>query len=602
VASPVGQAERARRFAAVAAAVLLVAGCGSSSPSQSSSAPGGSGVPGATAPSTAEAPSSAQPAQADALPTLVPPPIDVSGAPKRLHLGAAGGVSAWLGPAGGTVSTAASDGTTYQLDVPADALSDATPITMTPVDSIDDLGLSGGQAGSVYLGPVGLKLAVPAILTIVPSKAAPTGQRLVGFDIPDDGATTGIVPAIPDGTGIKVLVFHFSAPGAGFGTSQDVQLLAPATAASGSMSAALAYLLAEDAPWSAATSSLAAAGILTAWSNLMQPELSAVASDAKLLQVLADWRQFVLLMNLATHGGDIPAAIADGANLAAGAPAYQVNVFAAGQSLILARINDAIAGNLQLCATRNLNALANVAYWASVGAMDDPLEPAWSGRPGACAHIVAGSFNPASNLKAGGTDSLQIGFVIEFADTTKVPGDFQLSLQGGGFTFASTGTSMATAAQPVTSTVATVEVQATANPQYTLVATACWFLAGVARNLCSDNVSQSWGGGTVQPPASAQSSSGAPEAFYIDGGPGTSTAETCWSWVVFARYPNGQQYTGPVTWSTSGVAVRGVYPYAPGAVQVNTGPDPGTLTITGLVNGVTASVDVQVVKSATHTC
>ena len=590
---------RTIRSAGIVVACLALYACSGAQPSPS--------TPGATpgAAQTGEAPVSSEvPPLVEALPTPAPPPIDVSSAPKRVHLGTAGAASAWLGPAGGTISTSAADGTTYQLDVPPSALSDATPVTMAPLDSVDALGLSGGQARSVYLGPTGLMLAVPAVLTITSGKAAPSGLRLVGFDVADDGTTTDVIPAVADGSAIKVLVFHFSAPGAGFGTSQDVQQLAPSTSASGSMSAALAYLLAEDVPWSPATSSLASAGILTAWSNLMEPELSAVASDTRLLRVLADWRQFVLLMNLATHLGDITAAIADGARLSAQAPAYQQNIFATGRSLVLKRIDEAIAGNLQFCVTRNLNALANMAYWAGVGATYDPLgEPSWSGRPGACAHIVVGTFNPAANLQAGGSDSFQIGFVIQFSDTTKVPGAFMLTLQGGGFTFATTGTPMATAAQPAASTVVTAGVHATAAAPYGLVAKACWYLAGVARNLCSDTVSQSWGAGSSGPPASAPTGSGAAVSIFLDAGPGQPpTAETCWATIVLARYPNGQQFTGPVTWSTSGVAIRTLTPYAPGSVQVNTGPAPGTLTVKGVANGFTAKIDIMVVKSATHTC
>ena len=55
-----------------------------------------------------------------------------------------GGVSEEFGADGGTLTTTGLDGTVFTLEVPAGALTGAQLISMTPVESIDNLPIAGG--------------------------------------------------------------------------------------------------------------------------------------------------------------------------------------------------------------------------------------------------------------------------------------------------------------------------------------------------------------------------------------------------------------------------------------------------------------------------
>ena len=581
--------------ARLAIASALLAGCSAGpvpSPSSAPSAHASPSEPGAS-------PTIVLPEIPAALPTRAAPPIETSAVPGRIHLDGAGSTSAWIGPGGGRLAATASDGTAYSLDIPADAVLEATPIAMIPIRSVDGLELSGGLVGAVYLEPAGLQLAEPATLEIRSSKALPPGMRLAGVDAEDDG-TTDLTPALAVDGAFRMPVFHFSAPGAGFGTTVDLQRIAP-PAAGGRLSTALSALLAEDVPWSATTSVEAYAGIVSVWGNAIEPELSSVADDQALLGALADWRQFVFILNLYAHHGDVVAALADGSLTIVG-PFPTVTdptiLFLRGQTLVGQAIAAALAGNLARCnQSHALAALANIPFWADLGARYDPSSRDWPALSGGCATIIIRLFNPASNLRAGGSDAFQIALGLQFSDGTQVPGDFQLTLHGGGFVFASTGGAEATAGE-VASTTLTFGVAAQQGPPYALTASACWSLDALARKLCSGPIQRSFGSAAT--PTQAPTGTSNPGTFRLLAGQ-TNSVNTCGlTQILFDR-----ALPGPISWNVTGPYLR-LYPeaqataeaLAPHYIYIGTSAVAGTLVVTATApDGSSATVNVTVVKT-----
>lgn len=477
------------------AACLLVAACGT----------GASGP--ATAPaastSTAPTPLSASPAS---LPTPSPAPIDLSKVPGRVHIDAATSTAAWVGPAGGTLTTNRPDGTAYRLVIPPLALRDPTPIQMTPIASIDELGLSDGLAGGVYLGPVGLQLDEPATLTITAAKTPPSGARLIGFDVGDDGQTA-LVPAIGgSGDEVSVLVFHFSSPGAGYGTSEDLQRFGPSPAnplsADMRITHGISELLAEDTPWSPGTMTDAFAFIQLVWGTTLQDELTNVQGDQDLLAALADWRQFVFLLNLYAHRGDAAAALADGLDVPGPFPPLTDPslFFHAGQALVGRRIADAIQGNTALCTgSHDLGALANIWFWAAIGDRYAPMPGGtWLDEAKACADLDTPVANLPTTMGAGETGTVTLQFAMAFGDGTKTNVDVQADLQGTGVSIGSTGGATATAGV-VAGTTLTEAVLAQSVPPFGLMIHACWSLGGLVRALCHD-FHEPFGAGAAPPP------------------------------------------------------------------------------------------------------
>lgn len=514
-----------RRIVALLALGLVVAACGQVAPSPS----------------------------AGLLPTLSPPPIDLADVPSRVHVDAEEAAAAWIGPAGGTLSTSAADGTAYELDVPEYAVLTPTPITMTPITSIDELGLSGGLAGAVFLQPSGLELAVPATLRITTGRALPAGTSLVGFDVPDGGAPTELVPAVGSGSEVSVLVFHFSAPGAAYGTSQDlmgVSLAAIPTRLAG----LLTRLLADPVPWDLNTRNTNGLLIDLIWagSPLQTPPgglreaLVNASSDADLLKAVKDWRTFIFVLNLLARRGDVAAAMADGDQYPGGVRPFHTVAYLDGQSLLGRQFSRAIDGNEALCnASHDLVALANMWFWAGIGERYAPNEEDWPKEARGCADIAVGVANLATNLRAGGSDSLSVTFVWAFTDGTRVPADFEVTLSGGGFTFASNGGAEVTYGEAAGTTV-TQSVVATQAPPYALEARACWHLGGLPRNVCGTNFSLPFGTGATPPPPT--------------GPPGTAgsaeiAAEIAGTYAVRLFCANSEYGAGQATVTASGPVV-----------------------------------------------
>jgi hypothetical protein len=148
-------------------------------------------------------------------------PLDVSPSPDGSP------VSEYVPVSGGELTATDSNGTTYTLTIPSDALFSGTTISMTPISSLG--GMPGGLVGAVQLEPEGLVLNETATLEIEPLDPAPAPGRLAPFTAEGDGADFHLLPD-PDG-GLTVPVLHFSIPGVadmGSAETQQVQGQMPA--------------------------------------------------------------------------------------------------------------------------------------------------------------------------------------------------------------------------------------------------------------------------------------------------------------------------------------------------------------------------------------
>jgi len=117
---------------------------------------------------------------------------------------------------GGSITVTASDGSTYTLTIPANALEEETRITLIPVAQLSDLPF--GETGTANLGvqmePSGLRFLNPATLAIAPSTTAeiPLERQLF---VQWDGSGANLAFAAPDPKSrpIRLSVPHFSGMG-----------------------------------------------------------------------------------------------------------------------------------------------------------------------------------------------------------------------------------------------------------------------------------------------------------------------------------------------------------------------------------------------------
>ncbi len=186
---------------------------------------GGGGSSPATAEPTTPTPVTPTTPTTPVASTALTPAQLLSASPNPIHLAltadaATTARSATISSAtGGTLTATGSDGTTYQLSVPAGALPQDTLITMTPVAGISNLPLSGGLGGAVKFEPEGLTFIKDAILTIGPSKAIPASSQIT-FGFSGSGEDMVIGSAM-SGNDIRMVIRHFSGAGVGNGTSAD---------------------------------------------------------------------------------------------------------------------------------------------------------------------------------------------------------------------------------------------------------------------------------------------------------------------------------------------------------------------------------------------
>lgn len=119
---------------------------------------------------------------------------------------------------GGSVSLKTSDGSTFKLEVPANAVASDTTVTMTAVKTLDGAPLDNNSPTAVQLEPSGLFFKEMATLTIVPSKEVPIKQQ-IAFGYEGEGTDYRLALVDPKSKDIKIKLMRFS--GAGVGSGSD---------------------------------------------------------------------------------------------------------------------------------------------------------------------------------------------------------------------------------------------------------------------------------------------------------------------------------------------------------------------------------------------
>lgn len=273
-------------------------------------------------------------------------------APATTVLTTAAATSASIGPTGGSLTTAAG-GITYRLDVPAGALPTTVLIRMTPIATIGNLPLTGGLVAAVDLQPSGLKFAKAAILRIGVSAPPRNGLTLAGFSMNDNGTKTTREFAAARATEVLVPVPHFTAAGAAFGTTQDVESMSPPLTRN-AIAETFAQRFASVASGGSSSGGPAMLLALIGWfDNGVLPQLQAATTDDALVAALTEYD----IWANQTFGifGTIP--------LSSNDPALQSRRLQYSTALG-PKLEDAIRQNNQVCrAQQSLTAMQNVLFW-----------------------------------------------------------------------------------------------------------------------------------------------------------------------------------------------------------------------------------------------
>ena len=140
--------------------------------------------------------------------TAAPSPWQV-----RPRLDLARSATLYLPTRGGTLVLTNAAGTVFELVLPANAMPDDTPVTMTVVEAVDGLPPGFQFVGGVELEPDGARLEVPAQLTQRLAGGLP--DDLVGLAWVGDGEDFHLRDVIPDGNTLRFDLLHFSGASAG---------------------------------------------------------------------------------------------------------------------------------------------------------------------------------------------------------------------------------------------------------------------------------------------------------------------------------------------------------------------------------------------------
>lgn len=145
--------------------------------------------------------------------TILAPPMEVF-----LDTGAARTMVVPRG--GGTVNAVGSNGISYALTIPPEALDEDVEITLTPIASIANFHLPGGTLAAAQLQPEGLRFRQVATLSLtLPGPPAPelVGRGLQGFVMKSNGGGFEPLPFIRSDSTFTLPVMHFSDVGVGAG-------------------------------------------------------------------------------------------------------------------------------------------------------------------------------------------------------------------------------------------------------------------------------------------------------------------------------------------------------------------------------------------------
>jgi hypothetical protein len=139
----------------------------------------------------------------------------------NISLDSAKAVSRDITEEGGTLSATGTDGSTFDLTLPAKAVDGVEKITMTPLAAMHGLSLTGGMQAAVQMEPDGLQLNKAATLTIAPAKPVSANRR-IGFEYRGHGEEAFLYP-MQRAHVITFKLYHFTGVGIGDGTEQDVR-------------------------------------------------------------------------------------------------------------------------------------------------------------------------------------------------------------------------------------------------------------------------------------------------------------------------------------------------------------------------------------------
>lgn len=123
---------------------------------------------------------------------------------------------------GGSLTATGADGTRYTLEIPTDALTSETRISMTPLAGLSGLPFGSGEVYAVQLEPEGLFFNNFATLTITPPQAIPPDQQILYAYQNSDHELTLAEPVV-NSSEVKMLIQHFSGYGVTKGLLADVE-------------------------------------------------------------------------------------------------------------------------------------------------------------------------------------------------------------------------------------------------------------------------------------------------------------------------------------------------------------------------------------------
>ena len=118
--------------------------------------------------------------------------------------------AAEIGPDGGTLTATGPDGTTYRLDIPAQAVPFSTQVEMTPLADVTGFPFDAPEHRlGVELAPEGLHLLAAATLTIAPPGGLPRAG-IATMDYLEDGRDASLVIHEETGDAVRIPMWHFS--------------------------------------------------------------------------------------------------------------------------------------------------------------------------------------------------------------------------------------------------------------------------------------------------------------------------------------------------------------------------------------------------------
>lgn len=186
---------------------VLLSGCGSCrNKTQTAATTDASGSP----PTTSDAPA---PSLTNSLEQRVRgvawPVIESEGEPVKVALDRSRAAKATIGMRGGAVTATGADGTKYVLTVPANAITFATEVIVTPIQEFGTYQVAGARRFAVDFAPHGLLLFRSAILDVQPADGNLKGGAFA-ISYKAEGVAPSATPVPPSANKLSVPVQHFS--------------------------------------------------------------------------------------------------------------------------------------------------------------------------------------------------------------------------------------------------------------------------------------------------------------------------------------------------------------------------------------------------------